>query len=117
MGGGGGRTKKYSQNTKTVAVPSGDNCKDLIIEARILDPVLPGLIGLNVGDILFVRLHQSVLRVELYNNQGSICGRITSYNIDVLVECLKKGIRFIAVIMDIVDDDTYDVRIESANGQ
>jgi hypothetical protein len=116
--GNGDKTKKYSIKTKPTTDSNNDgNCENFVIETRILDPVPSALKGLYVGDVLFIKLNTSVERIELLNSRNEISGKIALYNIDTLVECLKKGVKFIAVIIDIEDDETYDVRIETANVQ
>lgn len=130
MGGGGSSYRKsssdYSNPISNLNTGSGigggtsfensseDDCINLTIETRLLSPQLVALSNLEVGDVLSVKLHASTGRIEVFNSANELCGQVISPDIVRLANCIKKGSKFLAVIINLAGN-VCDVRIENKN--
>ena len=109
MGGGGNRsgslgyTKIISDmNSDSGSSQGGGNdCSDITFESQLQQPQIDALQKVEEGDVLSVRVHQSINRVEVLNKAGEVCGSVVSPSLSRLINCIKRGISFNAAVMSL----------------
>lgn len=93
-----GRPYSGSQSGGSVEIPKQD-CSSLGDITKVISPTMPFFKLASVGDILRVELDGAV--VSLLNKLGDSVGVINPTWSIKLVECLKKGNQYEAVIKNI----------------
>lgn len=100
----------YSTPAKPLG-PSGDSCADLSFTDDLGSIQSAALANIQPGDICKVQLNGSI--PEVVNSKGEVCGRIVSLRSMELVECLRKGHPFRAIILN-TTAGSCSVIVESA---
>ncbi|OJV16396.1 MAG: hypothetical protein BGO21_26215 [Dyadobacter sp. 50-39] len=102
MKGGGGAKKTYTNKVtnqkKTESLGSSDNCANVQIQVLLSDPQSNALQIIDEGDLLLVRFSASSNRVEVLNSQGEVCGFVIHPRLDTLINCIRNGVVFEAVV-------------------
>lgn len=101
---------EYSSPAKPIG-SSGDSCADLSFTDDLGSIQSSALANVQPGDVCRIELNGSI--PEVLNSKGEVCGRVISLRSMELVECLRKGHPFKAIILNITAS-TCSVIVESA---
>lgn len=92
---------------------SEDSCDTLSFTTSI-HPHEPGVKALKVNDLVKVELGENN-RIEIYNNQGELCGFLSpGSKVTKLINCIKLRNSYSGVISDIFGK-SYEVTISRSN--
>lgn len=105
MGNGGGRRKirkpSYNEYSKKVTDANPlfqDDCESFNVEILLVN-LQPALVKYRIGDILEITLDANDNIIAI--GEHGICGNVTPLNSRKLIECIKRGKTFKAVIIGI----------------
>jgi hypothetical protein len=93
-----GRPYSGSQSGGSVEIPKQD-CTSIGGITKVISPTMPFFISASVGDALRVELDDAI--ISLLNKTGDSVGVINPTWSIKLVECLKKGNQYEAIIKNI----------------
>lgn len=105
MKGSGGR-KSYQKYTKPITengplfgnTGGGKDECDINFIAQLQKPQ-PGLSAVTAGDNLIIELDGNIINV--ISDTGDLCGNIVSTFNDALIDCMKKGNEYKAIVVSV----------------
>ena len=103
MSGGGGGGSSSEQWRVADSRDGGEDDPCAITESTVLNSPVPNVIaGLQVGHILSVELETHPRdRVVVKRPSGQVAGAITSTRLVDIIECLRQGTQYEAVVLSV----------------
>lgn len=115
MKGGGGGSQNYSRQLAGTqgagSIGGDDECLNILFDVY-LKKIQSQIFKLNVGDILQIDLDQEMQLVNVLS-KGILCGIVDTPQVLQLRNCIKKGYRYKATIIELDgNEEKCKVRIQ-----